>query len=97
MQELTRQQNKVVELLAEGYSTEQIAEHLCISKKTAKHHIYLLLQRLGLKNRIEVVALFYKRKIEKLEAELKNQNNTKEGDNLCTAKYAEEEMQRGTI
>lgn len=71
MQELTKQQNVIVRLLAEGYTNLEIADELKISYKTVKNHIYILLQRIGAKNRTEAVILFYKKKIDELEEELK--------------------------
>lgn len=71
MQELTRQQNRIVELLAEGYNTIEIADELKISYATVKNQIYLLRQRLDARDKTEVVILYYKNKIKAFEENLK--------------------------
>ncbi len=53
---LTKRENEVVGLLAEGLSNEQIAERLYISRRTAEHHVSNILSKLGLASRAEVVA-----------------------------------------
>jgi len=48
MQELTRQQNRIVKLLAEGYNNAEIAGELKITYHTAKNHVYEILKKLNL-------------------------------------------------
>lgn len=67
MQGLTKQQNRVVQLLAEGYNTDEIADELKIRYSTTKNHISALMKRLDARDRTEVVVYFYKEKIKGLE------------------------------
>jgi PAS domain S-box-containing protein len=54
---LTTRQHQVVHLLARGYSTEQIAEHLHVAITTVRTHIRQLLRALGAHSRIEAIAV----------------------------------------
>jgi DNA-binding NarL/FixJ family response regulator len=51
---LTRRENEVVKLIAEGRSTYEIAELLTISAKTVERHRTNLLGKLGMRDRVEV-------------------------------------------
>jgi DNA-binding NarL/FixJ family response regulator len=52
---LTRRQAEVLELLANGASTQEIASRLGIADATARNHVRLLLRELGVHTRIEAV------------------------------------------
>ena len=56
MRELTARQSQVLQLLAEGASTEQIAAMLHVSKETVRNHIRHILRALGAHSRLEAVA-----------------------------------------
>ena len=45
---VTKQERKILKLIAEGYKTKEIADYLCISDKTAAKHRSNLMQKLGL-------------------------------------------------
>jgi ATP/maltotriose-dependent transcriptional regulator MalT len=51
---LTRRETEVLSLLAEGCSNVEIAQRLCISRRTAEHHVAHILAKLGLRSRAEV-------------------------------------------
>jgi DNA-binding NarL/FixJ family response regulator len=51
---LTRRENEVVKLIAEGHTTHEIAELLTISAKTVERHRTNLLGKLGMRDRVEV-------------------------------------------
>jgi DNA-binding NarL/FixJ family response regulator len=51
---LTRRENEVVKLIAEGHSTYEIAALLTISAKTVERHRTNLLGKLGMRDRVEV-------------------------------------------
>lgn len=53
---LTRREDEVLQLLAEGLTNAQIAERLFITPKTAAHHVGSILAKLGLANRAEAAA-----------------------------------------
>ena len=56
MPQLTARQNEVLQLLAEGASTEQIAAMLHVSKETVRNHVRHILRALGAHSRLEAVA-----------------------------------------
>lgn len=60
MPRLTQRQQQVLELLAHGYSTAQIAETLQIAEETARNHIRLLLNELRVRSRLEAVVVAFR-------------------------------------
>jgi PAS domain S-box-containing protein len=55
--ELTPRQSEVLRLLEQGHSTDQIADELNLSKETVRNHIQHVLRALGVRSRLEAVAL----------------------------------------
>ena len=55
--ELSRRETEVLQLVAEGTNTKQIADILYISETTVKTHLRSILQKLHARNRAEAVAL----------------------------------------
>ena len=53
---LTPRHVDVLELVAQGYSNEEIAERLGLRPNTVKFHISEIFRRLGVRNRIEAIA-----------------------------------------
>ena len=51
---LTPRQKRVVELIAAGYSNEEVGERLGISPRTAKAHCDVLRQKLGVPRRRQI-------------------------------------------
>jgi DNA-binding NarL/FixJ family response regulator len=51
---LTAREMEVVKLIAEGYSSQQIAEALVISEKTVERHRANILEKLGMHDRVEL-------------------------------------------
>ena len=51
---LTPRELEVVKLIAEGHTSEEIAEILHISKKTVDRHRANMLEKLGMRNRVEL-------------------------------------------
>ena len=50
---LTRREEEVLALLPHGLTNAQIADRLFISPKTAEHHVSRILNKLGLRSRVE--------------------------------------------
>jgi DNA-binding NarL/FixJ family response regulator len=57
--QLTPRESKVLGLLAEGLSANQIAGELVISPKTVATHVQRILRKLGVHSRTQAVALAY--------------------------------------
>jgi DNA-binding NarL/FixJ family response regulator len=51
---LTPRELEIVKLVAEGHSSDEIAELLVISKKTVEHHRSHVLEKLGMRDRVEL-------------------------------------------
>jgi DNA-binding NarL/FixJ family response regulator len=51
---LTPREHEVVKLIAEGHTSEEMAEMLFISKKTVDRHRANVLEKLGMRNRVEL-------------------------------------------
>jgi DNA-binding NarL/FixJ family response regulator len=56
---LTEREREVLELVAQGMSNAEIADHLTISPATAKTHVAHLLTKLDARDRIQLVILAY--------------------------------------
>ncbi len=52
---LTPRETEIIKLIAESYSTKQIAEALVISEKTVDRHRTNILEKLGMHDRVELV------------------------------------------
>ena len=51
---LTRREQEVVALIAQGMSNRQIAQELSISERTAGNHVAKILRKLGLRSRAQI-------------------------------------------
>ncbi|MEJ2009124.1 MAG: response regulator transcription factor [Acidobacteriota bacterium] len=54
---LTRRQQQLVPLLAQGLTNKEIASHLNLSEQTVKNHIHRMLQKVGAEDRLSVVEM----------------------------------------
>jgi DNA-binding NarL/FixJ family response regulator len=54
---LTRRQQQLVPLIAQGFTNKEIARRLNLSEQTVKNHIHRILRRVGASDRLQVVDL----------------------------------------
>jgi two-component system, NarL family, nitrate/nitrite response regulator NarL len=52
---LTRRESEVLELLGRGFSNKEIANELCLSVATVKHHVHHVLEKLNLERRAQAM------------------------------------------
>ena len=48
---LTRREQQLLPLIAQGLTNKEIATHLCLSEQTVKNHIHRILRKVGAENR----------------------------------------------
>jgi NarL family two-component system response regulator LiaR len=53
--ELTRQEHRILELVARGWQNARIAEELFISTRTVETHLYHIFSKLGVSSRTEAM------------------------------------------
>jgi len=57
--ELTPREREVLDLLVQGLSNPEICRELVISEATAKTHVAKILQKLGVRDRVQAVIYAY--------------------------------------
>jgi DNA-binding NarL/FixJ family response regulator len=61
LERLTRREQQVLTLVADGLSNKQIARQLCIEVPTVKNHVHNILEKLEVSRRAEAVARLHQR------------------------------------
>ena len=52
---LTRREQQLIPLIAEGLTNKEIANHFCLSEQTVKNHLYRMKQKIGADGRLGIV------------------------------------------
>ncbi|MGE5700903.1 MAG: response regulator [Clostridia bacterium] len=65
LDELTEREQDVLQQLTYGYRNEQIAQNLYISEGTVKTHVHRILQKMGVDDRTQAVAIALRHKLVK--------------------------------
>ncbi len=52
---LTRREQQIIPLVAQGLTNKEIADHFCLSEQTVKNHLYRVRQKIGAGDRLEIV------------------------------------------
>ena len=52
---LTRREQQLIPLLAEGLTNKEIANRFCLSEQTVKNHLYRMKQKIGAEDRLGIV------------------------------------------
>ena len=65
---LTDRERSVVALVAQGLSNRDVAERLCISETTVRHHLTSIFDKLGVSNRQKLLVLVHQSGLKALKA-----------------------------
>ena len=52
---LTRKEQQLIPLIAEGLTNKEIANHFCLSEQTVKNHLYRMKHKIGAEDRLGIV------------------------------------------
>jgi len=52
---LTRREQQLIPLIAEGLTNKEIANHFCLSEQTVKNHLYRMRHKIGAEDRLGIV------------------------------------------
>ncbi len=64
--QLTEREKQVVGLICRGLKNKEVAEKLSITETTVRHHLTSIFEKLGIKNRLELVIYAFRNNWEKL-------------------------------
>lgn len=57
LNELTKRELQIVELVRQGLTNREIAQKFCLSEHTVKNHLFRIFEKVGVSNRVELVTL----------------------------------------
>ncbi|MFQ5586846.1 MAG: response regulator transcription factor [Thermodesulfobacteriota bacterium] len=57
---LSEREKEITALIGQGYRNKEIAQKLCICESTVKAHLHRIFQKLGIKNRTQLITFFMK-------------------------------------
>ena len=55
--QLSDRERQIIQLIGRGWKNQQIANHLCISETTVRHHLTSVYSKLGVSDRLELLVL----------------------------------------
>jgi DNA-binding NarL/FixJ family response regulator len=55
--QLSERERQIIQLIGRGWKNQQIANHLCISETTVRHHLTSVYSKLGVSDRLELLVL----------------------------------------
>lgn len=55
---LTRREQQLIPLIAQGLTNKEIANHFCLSEQTVKNHLYRMKHKVGAGDRLDIVQLY---------------------------------------
>src|SRR5205807_1212769 len=55
---LTRREQQLIPLIAQGLTNKEIANHLSLSEQTVKNHLYRMKHKVGAEDRLDIVHLY---------------------------------------
>jgi DNA-binding CsgD family transcriptional regulator len=55
---LTRREQQLVPLIAQGLTNKEIANHFSLSEQTVKNHLYRMKHKTGAEDRLDIVQLY---------------------------------------
>lgn len=58
--ELTKREHEIIHLISEGLTNREIAQRLLVSMDTVKTYIHRIIQKLGVKDRVQAIAVAYR-------------------------------------
>jgi two-component system nitrate/nitrite response regulator NarL len=67
--QLTGREREIISLVAEGMKNKQIADRLCISDATVRHHVTSILKKLNVSDRLELLIFAYKHNLVSIKQE----------------------------
>lgn len=57
LEDLTKREEEILALVAQGLSNREVGERLALQEKTVKHYMTVILQKLQVRNRVEAALL----------------------------------------